>query len=145
MHAVLDQRAGTQLQRTMRQSPNPDTAALAALVLQSGMGVSAERLAEEFGMGIDAVRALIVSFNVRRTKALTRKSFGKTFAYEMTTIDRRVIDELIRLTPRAFDLPDNRWLASEIIHFVKEHNLVDGIDEAWIKERLEAARNHRAN
>ena len=143
MHAERDHRVGPRLQRTMRRSSNPRSAMLAALILQSGLGVTVDRLATEFDMDPNSIRALIVNFNVRGTKALSRKKSPDFWPPHMTDEDRSIIHELIRLTPRTFDLPDNRWLVEELLDLAKTHNLLDGIDEQWIRETLTSARGRR--
>lgn len=139
MQAKLDQNVGPKLQRTMRHSDNEMSTVRAELLLRSGLGDSVDRLAAEYSMLPDEVRAPIVDFNVRRMKALARKR-TEPKKTTMSNEDRDIINEMMSLTPQAFDLPDMRWLPDEIISFVKEHGLVSGIDSTWISERLKEYR-----
>jgi hypothetical protein len=139
VHAELDQNVGPKLQRMMRHSTNETSASRAEMILRSGLGDSVDRLADDYGMDPDDVRALIVDFNVRRMKAISRKRSDR-FTMDMNGEDQAIVDEMIRLTPQAFGLPDMRWLPDELISFIKEHGLVRGIDPDWITARL---REHR--
>ena len=143
MHAELDRNVGPKLQRLVRQGGNENTAVRAELLLRSCLGCDVEHLAADYEMDAIEIRALIVDFNIRRMRALSRKR-SVTFTQTMTDEDRAVIDELIRLTPEAFGFPDMRWLADELISFVKEHGLVKGIDREYITARLREIRHRNS-
>ncbi len=105
MHAKLYQSVGPKLQQRMRRSPSEVSASRAELILRSGLGDSVEQLAADYDMAPEAIRALIVDFNVRGMKALSRKPLSGD-SMQMTQQDQRIVDEMIRLTPQAFDRPD---------------------------------------
>ncbi|MGI6542220.1 MAG: hypothetical protein ACOX44_04055 [Limnochordia bacterium] len=95
MHAELDRNVGPKLQRLVRQGGNENTAVRAELLLRSGLGCDVEQLAADYEMDANEIRALIVDFNIRRMRALSRKR-PVIFTQTMTDEDRAVIDELIR-------------------------------------------------
>jgi hypothetical protein len=139
VHAELNQSVGPKLQRAIRHSASETSANRAELILRSGLGDSVDRLGADYGMEPDAVRALIVDFNVRRMRALSRRP-SECSSTQMTDQDRGIVDEMIRLTPQAFGRPDMRWLPEEIIAFVREHGLARGIDPTWVAQRLKEHR-----
>lgn len=143
LHARLDERTGSNLQRVMRQG-SPENHERAALLLQSGLGVAVDELAARFEIGRAEIEALIVRFNALGGRALQiKKPTAPGLRFAMNETETAIVKEMIRLTPRAFGRPDDRWLTEELCEELQRLQLVGLLDKRSIRLLLDDARTSR--
>lgn len=145
LHAEIDETTGPQLQRLIRQGSEANQQR-AALLLESGLGGSVEELLERYPLSRMEIENLIVRFNALGTRALRiRKPPAPGLRYAMNETETAIVVEMIRLTPRAFGRPDDRWLAEELCEELRQRELVGYVDGKAIRALLDDARSPRAN
>lgn len=143
LHVHLNERTGANLQRIMRQGSSQNHER-AALLLQSGLGVSVDELERRYGLGRLQIEALIVRFNALGGRALQiKRPPAAGLRYAMNDTETAIVKEMIRLTPRAFGRPDNRWLADELCDELRRLQLVGYLDKKAIQDLLDADQTRR--
>lgn len=128
---------GSRLQTVIRRSKNPIAQRRATILLESLLGAEVEDLADRYAMPVTYLQHLITAFQRDGIDAVHEGTRTKTST--MSPEEISLIVEMVRLTPRAFQIDRDRWLLSQLRDLALEQNVVRVVNLDAIRSALTEA------